>query len=241
MNPLYDPRQSNHTCIWGQLFLVDLIDKLEDHCEIINTNTDGLIVKINGNYDEIVNIVHEFEARTQLEFEIDRATKIRQRNVNNYLCVMENGKIETKGRMLKQGTPLDNDLPIVSEAVMKALLGEATIEETIYGCHELIKFQKVYKLSDKFDYVKHNDKMYTNKAYRVFASIEDDSPLYKVRADGTKLFADCPSRAKIINSNIEGLGIPAWLDIDWYIKQAQKRFDLFVSEGGDESCMLYWL
>lgn len=34
-NQLYDPRQANNICITGQLFLVDLIDKIEDHCEII--------------------------------------------------------------------------------------------------------------------------------------------------------------------------------------------------------------
>ena len=233
MNPLYDPRQSNHTCIWGQLFLVDLIDKLEDHCEIINTNTDGLIVKINNNYDEIVSIVREFEKRTHLEFEIDRATKMRQRNVNNYLCVMEDGKVETKGGMLKQGSPLDNDLPIISEAVMKALLGEATIEETIYNCHELIKFQKIFKLTDKYDHCLHNNTEHTNKAYRVFASLDcNDTPLYKCReGSNPALFANCPERVKIINSNIEGLTRPDWLDLSWYVTEANKRLKVFKEAG----------
>lgn len=34
-NPLYDPLMANNICIAGQLLLTDLIDKIEDYCEII--------------------------------------------------------------------------------------------------------------------------------------------------------------------------------------------------------------
>ena len=34
-NKLYDPRQANSLCIANQLFMVDLLEKLEGHCEII--------------------------------------------------------------------------------------------------------------------------------------------------------------------------------------------------------------
>lgn len=34
-NPMYDPRQANNICINGQLLLVDLLEKLEGHCELI--------------------------------------------------------------------------------------------------------------------------------------------------------------------------------------------------------------
>lgn len=36
-NALYDPLQSNKVCIYGQLLLLDLIEKLEPHCEIIQS------------------------------------------------------------------------------------------------------------------------------------------------------------------------------------------------------------
>ena len=34
-NPLYDPRSANNVCIFGQLLLTDLIERLEGHCELI--------------------------------------------------------------------------------------------------------------------------------------------------------------------------------------------------------------
>lgn len=34
-NPLYDPRSANNICIFGQLLLTDLIEKLEGHCDLI--------------------------------------------------------------------------------------------------------------------------------------------------------------------------------------------------------------
>jgi hypothetical protein len=34
-NSLYDPRQANNVCVAGQLLLLDLIEKLEDHCELL--------------------------------------------------------------------------------------------------------------------------------------------------------------------------------------------------------------
>ena len=52
---LYDPLMANNVCVNGQLLLIDLIEKIEDYCDILNTNTDGLIVKCkktrirNGN------------------------------------------------------------------------------------------------------------------------------------------------------------------------------------------------
>lgn len=34
-NPLYDPRSANNVCIFGQLLLTDLIERLEGHCDLI--------------------------------------------------------------------------------------------------------------------------------------------------------------------------------------------------------------
>lgn len=45
-NNLYDPRQSNNVCITGQLLLLDLIDKLEPHIKLIQSNTDGLFFSV---------------------------------------------------------------------------------------------------------------------------------------------------------------------------------------------------
>ena len=43
---IYDPLMANLTCIFGQLFILDLIDKLEPYCRLLQTNTDGIFVRI---------------------------------------------------------------------------------------------------------------------------------------------------------------------------------------------------
>lgn len=39
-NVLYDPRQANNVCVGGQLLLLDLIEKLEPHCKIIQSTEE---------------------------------------------------------------------------------------------------------------------------------------------------------------------------------------------------------
>lgn len=63
---------------------------------------------------------------------------------------MKNGKLECKGAMVKFNKPIDNDLPILNDAVRNYLASGIPVEQTINECTEYIKFQKVIKLSAKY-------------------------------------------------------------------------------------------
>ena len=68
----YDPRQANNVCINGQLLLLDLIEKIENHCELIQSNTDGLIIQIDEkDFDLIDDICYEWEKRTRMSLGFD--------------------------------------------------------------------------------------------------------------------------------------------------------------------------
>ena len=54
----YDPRRNHEVTINGQLLLLDLLEKLEGHCEIIQSNTDGLIIQIPDT-DEAFNTIDD--------------------------------------------------------------------------------------------------------------------------------------------------------------------------------------
>lgn len=45
-NPLYDPLMANNICVHGQLLLLDLMEKLEPYADIIQSNTDGILIKM---------------------------------------------------------------------------------------------------------------------------------------------------------------------------------------------------
>ena len=86
----YDPRQANNICINGQLLLVDLIEKLEavPGFELIQSNTDGLIIKISDTdeaFEQTDDICYEWEQRTGMKLAFDVITEIYQKDVNNYV------------------------------------------------------------------------------------------------------------------------------------------------------------
>lgn len=247
-NPLYDPRSANNVCVFGQLLLTDLIERLENCCDLIQSNTDGLIVKLRGNEDEVRAICAEWEERTGMGLGYDKITKVVQKDVNNYLAVFENGKIEAKGAYVKDLNNLDYDLAIVNEAVRNKLLHGVPVERTIRECADFRKFQKVVKLSNKYKWVEHEqgyNPMYTprgrridrynstvkydNKAYRVFASLDsNDGRLLK--CDGVRnpaKFGNTPDHCFIENGDIRGMKIPKKLDRQYYIDLAKKRLEDF--------------
>lgn len=235
-NPLYDPRCANNICIFGQVLLTDLIERLEGHCDLIQSNTDGLIVKLYGNEDEIREICKEWEERTGMTLGYDKITKVVQKDVNNYLAVFDNGKIEAKGAYVKDLNSLDYDLPIVNQAVRDYLLYKIPVENTILGCNELIKFQKIVKLSNKYDWVEHENGQrnirFTNKAYRTFASLDNtDGRLMACRRKEGKLekkkFGGTADRCFIFNDDLNCVKIPSKLDYQWYIDLAKKRLEDF--------------
>jgi DNA polymerase len=232
-NPLYDPRSANNVCIFGQLLLTDLIERLEGHCQLIQSNTDGLIVKLHGNEDEVIAICKEWEERTGMGLGYDRMTKICQKDVNNYIAVFENGKVEAKGAYVKDLNNLDYDLAIVNEAVRDYLLRKIPVENTVYLCNDFRKFQKVVKLSNKYKWVEHEHGQrnirFTNKAYRVFASTDyNDGRLLK--CDGVRnpaKFGNTPDKCFIYNDDLTGVRIPDKLDREYYVNLARKRLEDF--------------
>lgn len=231
-NPLYDPRSANNVCIFGQLLLTDLIERLEGHCDLIQSNTDGLIVKLRNNEDEVKAICAEWEERTGMSLGYDKVTKIVQKDVNNYIAVFEDGTIESKGAYVKKLNTLDYDLPIVNKAVVKYLLDGVPIEQTVTYCTNLIEFQKIFKVSNKYKFAMHNGRTLNEKTFRVFASTnEKDTYLGKCKDVGAtnEKFANSPDHCFIENGDIVGYGTFEYpLDKQWYIDLAKKRVSDFL-------------
>jgi len=83
----YDPNRANSICVNGQLMLVDLLEHLEPYINLIQSNTDGIILQIKNEEDTetVLNICHEWENRTGMGLEIDEILEIFQKDVNNYV------------------------------------------------------------------------------------------------------------------------------------------------------------
>lgn len=232
-NPLYDPLQANNVCVSGQLMLLDLIEKLEDHVQLIQSNTDGILVKLKRKKDleKVKDICHEWEQRTKMVLEYDLYTKVIQKDVNNYIIVDENGKYKSKGAYVKKLNPLDYDLPIVNKAIINYFLNGITPEKTINECNDLYQFQRVVKVSNKYSKALYGEEQVNEKVLRVFASRrKSDKGIFKVKPGGNKeKIANTPERCFIENDNVKGEPVPRRLDRGWYIELAQKRINDFIS------------
>ena len=160
-NAMFDPLHRKLVCIFGQLLLLDLIEKIEPLCELIQSNTDGILVRVKrANLDRFRAAVSEWENRTMLHMSYDEFERIYQGDVNNYVAVPfgdlydEKGKPrwKSKGAYVKELDSLDNDLPIVNKAIKDYLVHGIHPRDTIMASDKLIDFQKVVKVSRKYSH-----------------------------------------------------------------------------------------
>lgn len=239
MSKAYDPLQANNVCINGQLLLIDLIDKLEeiDGFELIQSNTDGLIVKIpdtDKHFGQLDDICYEWETRTKMGLGFDFVEEIWEKDVNNYIFSFKdkngNLKYERKGAYVKELSDLDNNLPIVNRAVVDCLTKDIPVEYTINACEDLKQFQMICKISSKYRYLIHGDKPLSEKCVRAFASKCDyDGGLFKLHNNKEKpdKFPSTPLHCFIENDDVTGVEVPDKLDRTFYINMAKDRLKGF--------------
>lgn len=154
-NPLYDPRNARSMRISGQLFLTELVMELLGNCatmRLLNFNTDGLMYSVDtSELPKVDAICAEWERRTRFELETDNIQKVYIKDVNNLLFVDTDGHVKTVGGYLNYGIAekgawkINNDYTIVKDAVIAYFVHGTPVEETIYGCDDIFKFQIIAK------------------------------------------------------------------------------------------------
>ena len=231
-NDLFDPLQANRVCIYGQLLILDLVEKLEPHCKIIQSNTDGVLIKMNSydDYDLIDDIAYEWEQRTHLNLEFDEYRKVFQKDVNNYIIVDAEGHYKSKGAYIKKLNNLDYDLPIINKALVDYMVNNIPVEDTINNCNDLKEFQLVTKISNKYKYILHGEHKIKEKCIRIFASKYIDDPgVTKVseRTGKPAKISNSPEHCFIYNEEVNDVKVPNKLDKTWYINLATKRLNDF--------------
>ncbi|MDW5524666.1 hypothetical protein R6Z02_12980 [Carnobacterium maltaromaticum] len=233
-NNMYDPRNRKLVCIFGQLLLLDLIEQSEEikSLKLIQSNTDGVLIKIKKtDFDLLDDILFEWEERTGLNMSVDFYKTIIQKDVNNYILVDHDGNYKSKGAYVKKLDNLDYDLPIVNKAVVDYLVHGIPVSVTISKCNELREFQKVIKISNKYEYAILGNKKQSEKVFRLFASNDkNDKQLRKVKDGSPSKIAYTPDICFIDNTDVTTKKVPAKLDKVWYIEMAKKRINDFLGK-----------
>ena len=154
-NDLYDPRNARSMRISGQLFLTELVIELIENFKtfrLINFNTDGLAYSVDKTELATVDrLCAEWEARTRFELETDHIEEIWVKDVNNLMFIDNSGHIKTVGGYLNYGIAekgawkINNDYTIVKDAVVAYFAHGTPVEDTIYRCDDIFKFQIIAK------------------------------------------------------------------------------------------------
>jgi hypothetical protein len=247
-NKLYDPRMRLLVCITGQMAMWDLLEKIENHATIIQSNTDAHYYIPFSEEDEkaIDDIANDWMKRTGYTLDDDPFKAIFQKDVNNYLAVTSDGKVKFKGAIgLTNGLKVSK--AIVSNAFINYVVAGKDYKEFINECDELRQFQMITKTGYTFDDTVVRDskgnEMKAQKVNRTFA-IKDPNKaveIFKVKhgavieEEGTTIVGDDSYTKGLANApeyyaiDNEAIG-EGWITLDdidkeYYINQVE---DLLV-------------
>lgn len=230
-NKLYDARNRLLVCLVGQLAFFDLLEKLEPHAKIIQTNTDAIDMIPNSDKDYEVSqeIIRDWEKRTGYNMESEKYVEMFQKDVNNYVQRMDNDDVNIVGAIgLTRG--LKNSKAIVSNAFINYLLAEKDYKEFIYECDELRQYQIISKTGWTFDETvmidKNGNELLAQKVNRVFAVREDyDNVVELFKTKVTKWSCE----EQVIDSFQDDYGTDNY---DLKVKDALEQYNEFKDDNG---------
>lgn len=236
-NKLYDPFMATCVCITGQLFILDLMNRIHERIpdfEIVQLNTDGWVLKIRkAAMDILESVINQWCLDTGFTVDTDIIKLLWQRDVNNYVMQFDNGKIKAKGGTVKNwngGDFKSNSATIIDFALCQYMIENKPIEQTINECDDMERFQLILKAGGTYSKCcKVKDGKQTDipgKVHRVYA-VKDGYTFAKLKAEGgnPSRFPDSPENA------LEGEFVK---DIDsinkqWYIDLANKKLQDFIA------------
>lgn len=240
-NDLYDPLMGRSVCVTGQLFLLELAQRLYREVQglrIFQLNTDGIMVECDDSQlDQVKEICDEWQSRTGFELEEDSVSMIAQKDVNNYVEVQPDGSTKAKGGYLVKGIApagafnINNSCCIVATALREYFVHGTPVEDTINGCDDIFQFQIIAKAGVKYREAYHlvdGEQVPVQKVNRVYATADERyGKLFKVKAenDSTAKIEMLPEHCIIDNDNHLTI---ADVDKTFYIEMAKKRVNDFL-------------
>jgi hypothetical protein len=240
-NDLYDALMGRSVCITGQLFLLEMAQHLYKDIpdlRIVQLNTDGIMIEFDDSqYDQVQEIINEWQARTGFCLEEEAISQLVQKDVNGYIEVQPSGKFKTKGGYLVRGIApagafnVNNNATIVAKALVEYFVNGTPPEDTINACDDIFQFQMIAKAGAKYREAYHmvdGEKVPVQKVNRIYATKDPRyGKLFKVKAenDSEAKIEMLPEHCIIDNDN--HLSITD-VDKQFYIDMAKKRINDFM-------------
>lgn len=162
----YDPHKFILVTTTGELFICDLLEKLDGLVKVVQTNTDGIMIEPYNWDDEqkIWSIVEEWEKRTGFVIKKEHKYNLWERDVNCYFCLDDNGNLEYKGEAvinydIGKDAYADGKIfkckepPIIARGIIDYLIYGFTPEETIQKFAQDFRWFQQGCRKESYDYL----------------------------------------------------------------------------------------
>lgn len=254
----YDPQHGTLITILGQLYIIDLLEKLEGKIRLIQTNTDGVIAKpLNEKYEkEMIDIINEWQERTGFTLKLDKIYDIHQRDVNNYIYRDENGKINIHGELTKYYNSWEKVLqkdvfnakepPIIHHGIVEFYMNKKLPEQIVEENKNNLRMFQYCCRKNSFDWLEYEEINLENAEVkvtklqhvnRVFAMKSDKylGMIYKRKYEGKTTKAkvqNLPDSVFVYNNEIlskETVNkLVNEIDYDYYVKRIYERIEELI-------------
>lgn len=211
---LYAPDLFIQITMTGQLALLMLIELFERYGEhVISANTDGVTVQCWRMQEAATrSLAREWEQKTGFTLESKSYAALYNRDVNNYIAILEDGSVKVKG-IYGSGLPLQKNPvnPICATAVIDALQFDADIETTIRTCSDIRKFLSVRSVTGGAEWRGEP----IGKVVRWYQGVGTTDAI-RYKSNGYKV----PKTDGAMPCTVLPTAMPADLDYNWYINEA---------------------
>ena len=258
-NKLYDNLQGFSICTTGQCLILQLIHDLQQvpTLEMVSANTDAVMYTIEEEYKEQAHkVLEDWQVTTKLELEEDKIVKIIMRDVNNYAEIVETKdkdgdvtyEVHYKGGELTRGehkfkwnkekktfeytfkdSLKSNSMSIVSEALLKFLLFDIPVRDTIEKCNDIFRFQIISHLGSTYEKMVQespNGDVVIQRNNRIYGGKKPSGAIIKVKSDGRRdSLANCPPNPIVDNANQCTIDD---VNKEWYIEFAEEKANDFL-------------
>lgn len=243
----YDPHHFEMITLNGQLFLIDLLEKLQTYVKLVQTNTDGIIVEIEKqNENKAIEIIDEWQNRTGFTLKREKLNKIFQRDVNNYIIQKANGEYQVIGEALKHSqtylNPYDNNAfspkePIIISILLREFLINKIPPEKLINEYKdnLRLFQFIIKKDSFSKLVSINDagEQEISEISRAFPWNKGiKNVIYKDKPGKRMKIPILPESSFIYNEDIRDKAtikkLQKEIDYNWYIQRVYERASDFM-------------
>lgn len=222
---LYYPELMVQTTITGQLCLLMAIEQLTlAGFEVINANTDGIVVKCPTEREpEMVAAFEKWEEQVGLKMETTEYDMYFARDVNNYFAFKPGGSPKAKGVFSMRGPASEYKKnptqEICSKAVIDYIVKGIPIEKTIFECDDIAEFVSVRRVKGSAAFVAGDYVEFAGKITRWYHA--KDCPGKIVTADKGYTVPTTEGCRPILKME----AMPPDIDKDYYVQEAYKYLE----------------